>query len=89
MYPADLAYVNAEATSGKITVTWPASIGATSYRVARQVEGGTWVILENASTGLSYEDTAVTAGTQYRYTVRPINDAGQGASKTTAYVTAI
>ena len=87
--PADLASVSAAAAPGRITVTWSASEGATSYKVARQASGGAWVILENAFEGTTYEDTAVVAGTQYRYTVRPMNDAGQGAAKTTAYVTAL
>jgi len=87
--PDDLASITATAVEGKIVVSWPAAARATSYRVARQTPVSSWTLLSSAYTDTTYDDTDVVTDTQYRYTVRPVNDAGTSNSKVSDYVTAL
>ena len=59
--------VKAVAGDGKITISWSAVSGATKYRVQR-LNDTTWSTV-NYPTATSYVDTAVTAGTTYKYRV--------------------
>jgi uncharacterized protein (DUF1800 family)/fibronectin type 3 domain-containing protein len=78
-----------EAGDRKVTLTWQASAGATSYTVYRStgdVEGSYGGIVSGV-TGLSFVDTAsLTNGTRYYYRVRAI--ASGGTSDMSAMVTA-
>ncbi len=87
--PANIASVTATASTGKITVSWPAADYASRYVVARQASGASsWTVLSSDVTATSYVDSTVQAGTQYRYRVRAYNDLGSGAAANSAYVTA-
>ncbi|MBQ8843114.1 MAG: hypothetical protein IJZ65_10855, partial [Ruminiclostridium sp.] len=71
--------VKAVAGDGKITITWSAVSGATKYRVQR-LNGTSWSTV-NYPTATSYVDTAVTAGTTYKYRVLAyVNNAWSTAS---------
>ncbi|MBO5383584.1 MAG: hypothetical protein J6A30_04720, partial [Ruminococcus sp.] len=68
--------VKATAGDGKITISWSAVSGATKYRVQR-LNGTTWSTI-NYPTATSYVDTAVTAGTTYKYSVFTYVDGAWG-----------
>lgn len=71
--PASLTYPTTSST-GKYTVSWPASAGATSYSLERSSDNGTtWTSVYSGAT-LAYAET-VSSGT-YRYRVRATNSAG-------------
>lgn len=59
----------------KITVNWEAVSNAKQYYVYRKVNGGKWsrlaIVDENT---LTYEDTAISVGNKYGYTVRAFNE---------------
>ena len=59
----------AAAGTNGITVTWNAVSGATTYRVYRKTDSGSWTGLAEV-TGTSFLDTAVAEGTVCTYTVR-------------------
>ncbi len=59
--------VKATAVVGKITLTWDAVAGATKYKIRRH-NGTSWSDYKEVSTN-SFTDTAVTAGTTYKYAV--------------------
>jgi hypothetical protein len=59
----------AAGSAGQITLSWPASAGASSYHVKRAlVSGGPYVGIACAST-TSYTDSGLTNGTTYYYVV--------------------
>jgi cellulose 1,4-beta-cellobiosidase len=61
---------------GRVTLTWPASAGATSYNVMRSlVSAGPFVAIANVP-ATTYADTNVANGTTYFYYVTALNDAG-------------
>jgi cellulose 1,4-beta-cellobiosidase len=68
--------------NAKVTLTWPASTGATSYNVKRSlVSGGPFVTIANVAT-TTYENTGLVNGTVYYYRVTALNTAGEsGLSK--------
>jgi regulation of enolase protein 1 (concanavalin A-like superfamily) len=60
----------------RISLSWDAAQGATSYRVQRRLEGG---VFEDVAIGVqatSYLDTGLTPGTTYEYQVIAENAAG-------------
>jgi fibronectin type 3 domain-containing protein len=73
---------NLTATPGdtQVSLTWSASIGATSYNVKRSgTSGGPYTQIA-ASISTSYTDTALTNGTTYFYVVSAINLVGESAN---------
>lgn len=70
-----------DVTSTTVSLAWDASSGATSYRVKR---GGTEV---GAPTGTSFQDTGLSPGTTYSYTVAACNSAGCSADSAPLEVT--
>jgi hypothetical protein len=77
--PASLTYPSTSST-GKYTVTWPASTGATSCQLERSANAGsTWTAVYSGA-ALSYAET-VSNGT-YRYRIRATNAAGAGLWRT-------
>lgn len=71
---------NLRATGGanNISLSWDAAtdnVGVESYRVYRSVENGAFQIVASP-TSLSWTDTNVTAGTNYRYYLRAVDAAG-------------
>jgi hypothetical protein len=76
---ASIAYP-VSSTTGKYTISWGASSGATSYILMRSANSGTsWVqIYSGANT--SFSENAATG--KYRYAVKGINAIGSGAVRT-------
>ncbi len=66
--------VSASATPSQIALSWPAVTGATSYNIYRGTSAGARTLLASAATN-SYNDGAVSNGTDYFYTVRATNGA--------------
>jgi fibronectin type 3 domain-containing protein len=72
--PPPVPTVTATPDNGKISLSWAASSGATSYFVARSATAGTgYASIAEVTTGTSYTDLSVTNGTTYYYVVRASN----------------
>lgn len=78
--PSTPASVAAACGNQKITVSWPAATGATSYNVYRSTTTGTAGTLAGSSTTTSYVDTSGTVGATYYYTVKAVNSSGASAA---------
>ena len=66
-----------DSKANKVTIQWNEIKGAQYYELWRLEKGAdSWLLLEPALTDLTYADTAVQAGTTYRYTVRANNKSG-------------
>ena len=87
--PATPTGLTAQALPGRIRITWNAVSNADNYRIARMVAGGSYSIIVNATVETNYIDTAVTAGTIYRYAVSASNADGRSPGVQTSYVTAL
>jgi cysteine-rich repeat protein len=73
------AGLTATAGNTQVALSWPATVGATSYHVKRaKVSGGPYTTIACA-TSASYTDTAVTNGTTYYYVVSAAFTAGTNA----------
>ena len=65
----------------KISLTWTASSGATSYNVKRSlVSGGPYTTIATGVTTTSYANTGLSSGTTYYYVVSAVNSAGESAA---------
>ena len=73
--------VTLSTTSKKITVKWDAVEGATKYEVYRSTDNSTWTKV-TTTTGTSYANSGLTAGTKYYYKVRALCD---NSAATSAY----
>ncbi len=62
----------------KVTITWTAPAGATSYSLERSTDGTNWTLIATPQT-TSFEDTAVSPGILYSYRISASN-AGPGTS---------
>jgi hypothetical protein len=77
--PASITYPTTSST-GKYTVSWPASTGAASYELQRSANNGsTWTGVHSGAT-LSYAETVPNGS--YRYQVRAVNSAGASSWRT-------
>jgi len=74
--PTSLA---ATAGNAKVSLTWNASTGATSYQVKRSTTSGTETQIAAPTTN-SFTDTSVTNGTKYFYVVSAVNATGESAN---------
>ncbi|MCR4772261.1 MAG: InlB B-repeat-containing protein [Oscillospiraceae bacterium] len=74
--PDSIFSVTTMTTARGITVTWPTSANAVSYRVCRSVDGGDWETVESVCTSTTYEDFDVIAGSIYEYGVLAENECG-------------
>jgi probable HAF family extracellular repeat protein len=71
----------ASAGDTRVTLSWSASSGATSYRVKRAAaSGGPYTTLVPGVTGTRYTDTAVMNGNTYYYVVSAVNAYGESAN---------
>lgn len=61
---------SAENTSTGITIKWKSVKGATSYRLYRKTEGGSWAAIANTSSTSYTDKSSLTSGAEYIYTVR-------------------
>ncbi len=74
--PPSPASVVANCGNNKITVSWPAVAGATSYDVYRSTTAAATGTLVGSSTSPSYADTSGIVGTTYYYKVKAVNSTG-------------
>ena len=93
-YLVDLvvAPANLTATAGdsKVTLSWDAVDGATSYIIKRSTtSGGTYETIASGVTDTSYVDTSVTNGTTYYYVVTAVNDYGESDNSNEASATPV
>ena len=78
------------ATAGrkKITLSWIASPGATSYTVKRALSsGGPYTLIATSVTGTTYTNSGLRTGTLYYYVVAAVNAAGSSAYSSPASAT--
>ncbi|TAJ78353.1 MAG: hypothetical protein EPO42_07975 [Gallionellaceae bacterium] len=78
--PATPTAVVAACGNNKITVSWPAVTGATSYNVYRSTVTGAAGTLAGSTATTSYIDTAGTVGSTYYYTVAAVSSTGASSS---------
>jgi PA14 domain/Fibronectin type III domain len=71
--------VSAAPGDGRVTLSWNAVNGATSYIVYRRTTSGSTNLLESGVTTSTFLDTGVTNGITYFYTVSAVNGAGESA----------
>ena len=79
--PAAPSGLSATAGNGSVSLSWPASSGATSYKVYRGTSAGgedLTTAVGNPS-GTSFTDSGVTNGTTYYYKVSAVGAGGEGA----------
>jgi hypothetical protein len=76
--PAAPGDLGASAGNGQVTLTWPAGVGATGYKVYRSPSpgAGPWT-LAGTSVAASFVDNAVVNGTTYYYQVSSTNACGE------------
>jgi fibronectin type 3 domain-containing protein len=73
----------------KITLSWTASSGATSYKVYRSSNGapGTYGNIATGVTATSYANTGLLSNTTYYYVVTAVNSAGESGFSNAASAT--
>src|ERR1700691_2734398 len=76
--PATPMGVAATAGNAQVSLTWTASVGATSYQVKRSTSSGAEAQI-SLPTSSSYTDTGLTNGTKYYYVVLAENSGGDSA----------
>lgn len=64
---------------GQVSLSWPASVGATSYDVKRTTTSGGPYTTVACATTTNYTDTGLTGGTTYYYVVSAAYSAGPNA----------
>jgi hypothetical protein len=77
--------LTATPTNSQVALSWPSSVGATSYRVHRSLFAGGPYETISCPSGLSYTDLDVTNGTTYYYTVSSVFTGGPAAGGASAY----
>jgi hypothetical protein len=81
--------LTATAGSGQVTLNWTATAGATSYDVYRGTSAGgeSATALATNVGAVTYNDTNVTSGMSYYYTVTAVNTSGQSSASNEAHAT--
>jgi len=75
--PATPTGLTAGTANSQVTLSWLASLGATSYTIGRSAtSGGSYTTIATNLTGLSYTDTGLANATTYYYVVSAQNPAG-------------
>jgi len=81
--PSAPAGLSAVAGNAQVSLSWSASIGATSYDVkSSTVNGGPYTTIASLVLNTTYTDNSVTNATTYYYVVSAVNSAGQGPNST-------
>lgn len=79
--PAVPTGLSATAGNAQVSLSWTASLGATSYNVKRStVSGGSYATIASGTLNTTYTDSSVSNGTTYYYVVSAVNTAGQSAN---------
>jgi hypothetical protein len=87
--PAAPTGLTALAGKRKISLSWTASSGATSYNVKRSTtSGGPYATIASSVTTTTYTDSGLTTGRTYYYVVTAVNAAGESAPSNQAGATA-
>jgi hypothetical protein len=79
------------ATAGKkkVSLSWTAAAGATSYNVKRSTtSGGPYATIASGVTATSYTNTGLRSGTTYHYVVSALNAGGESPDSNQASATA-
>lgn len=79
----------AASKGGKISLSWNASAGATSYQVERSLDGTTWARIGTVTGGTSYVDSGLASSTTYYYRVAASNDGGDSPFSNIAIATTL
>jgi hypothetical protein len=78
--PAAPTNLTATAGNAQVSLTWSASIDATSYNVKRSLTSGGPYTLVATPASASYTDTSLTNGTYYYYVVSAVDSGGESAN---------
>ncbi|MGH9534381.1 MAG: glycoside hydrolase family 44 protein [Terriglobales bacterium] len=76
--PTQVTGLTADAAVAKVSLSWTAVSGATSYQVQRAASSTAPFAVIASPTGTSYADTSGQAGDTYYYQVLAVNAAGNG-----------
>jgi hypothetical protein len=79
--------VVATAGNAQVSLTWAASVTATSYNVKRSTTTGGPYTKISSPTATNFTDTGLTNGTAYFYVVSALNSAGESANSAQASAT--
>lgn len=87
--PTNLTASNVSATD--VHLAWTDSAGdETGFKIERSTNGGSFSqIATTTGTGTTFDDTTVSAGTNYAYRVRATNSSGDSAYTNTASITTV
>lgn len=86
--PAAPRNLTATAGNAQATLSWSASIGATSYNLLRSTtNGGPYTLIATGITATSYVNSKLTNGTTYYYVVQAVDASGPSANSNQASVT--
>lgn len=85
--PAAPSSLNATAGNTQVSLSWPASSGASSYNVKRSTSsGGPYTTVANV-TGTSHVNTGLINNTTYHYVVSAVNGGGESGNSPQASAT--
>lgn len=79
--PGKITLRSATAGDQSILVSWTPDAHASTYRVYRRIDGGSWWRIAENVTGSYYRDTDVEPGVTYYYTVEGVNGAYRSPTK--------
>lgn len=79
--PGKITLRSATAGDQSILVSWTPDAHASTYRVYRRIDGGSWWRIAENVTGSYYKDTDVEPGVTYYYTVEGVNGAYRSPTK--------
>jgi fibronectin type 3 domain-containing protein len=87
--PATPTGLEATAGNAQVSLTWTASVGATSYHVKRSTTSGGPYTQVAAPTTTNEADTGLTNSTTYYYVISALNAAGESANSSQASATPV
>jgi len=84
--PATPTGLSATGGNAQVSLSWNASVGATSYHLKRSTSSGSETQI-SAPTSTSYTDTGLTNGTKYYYVVVAANSGGDSSNSAEVFAT--